>query len=78
MVYCKYKETKNNIVIYTYGATIDDMTGEVSYDFYSNVVSIEKKPEKYGVLKRNIIAILEKNREDFKKGNFKEDIAYEA
>lgn len=44
MVYCDYIENTKKTVTYSYGQTIDDMTGEVEYNFENDELKIKKKP----------------------------------
>lgn len=78
MAYCELKSKTDTAVVYAYGATIDDLTGEVNYNFKDGVAEIVKQPEKYGVIKRHLTGILNKHRDDFQNGTFPEKIAYEA
>lgn len=79
MVYCNYKEHTEHTVIYAYGQTISDITGELIFHFGEEEgIEIVKKPEKHQVIGRQIHSLYKKHREEFKKGIFKEKIAYEA
>ena len=79
MVYCEYKGHDNQTATYAYGQTIGDMTGELIFHFGEEEgIEIVKKPEKHQVIGRQIHSLYKKHREEFKKGIFKEKIAYEA
>lgn len=78
MVYCNYKSHTQDSVTYAYGQTIGDITGEVIFFFKEeNGVEVVKKPEKHLVIMRQINSLYRRNRDEFKKGIFKEKIAYE-
>lgn len=78
MVYCNYKSHTQDSVTYAYGQTIGDMTGEVIFFFQKeNGIEVVKKPEKHPVVMRQINSLYRRNRDEFKKGVFKEKLAYE-
>jgi len=79
MVYCNYKMHTDDTVTYAYGQTISDITGELVFHFGDNEgIEIIRKPEKHAVIGRQIHSLYGMHREEFKKGIFKEKIAYEA
>jgi hypothetical protein len=78
MVYCDYIENTKKTVTYSYGQTIDDMTGEVEYNFENDVLKIKKSPVKYKVISRHLESVLKKHRREFINGELKKKIAYEA
>lgn len=79
MVYCNYKSHTDNTVTYTYGDTIDDITGELIFHFGEEEgIEIVREPDKYKVIMRQIHSLYGMHRKEFKQGVFKEKIAYEA
>lgn len=79
MVYCNYKEHTTDTVTYLYGENIGDITGELIFHFGdAEGIEIVREPEKDVVLRQQIHSLYGKHRKEFKKGIFKEKIAYEA
>ena len=78
MVYCTYKGNTDKTVTYAYGDTYDDMPGELVFHFVDDVIEIVRKPENHIIFPRQINTLYGMHREEFKKGIFKEKIAYEA
>lgn len=79
MVYCNYKSHTDDTVTYAYGETIDDITGELIFHFGKEEgIEIVRKPERHGVIGRQIHSLYGMHRKEFKHGIFKEKIAYEA
>ena len=79
MVYCNYKEHTDSTVTYLFGQTIKDITGELIFHFGEQEgIEIVKEPEKHQIIMRQAHSLYKKHREEFRKGIFKEKIAYEA
>jgi hypothetical protein len=79
MVYCDYRSHTDDTATYAYGETIDDITGVLVFHFGKEEgIEIIKKPERHGVIGRQINSLYGIHREEFKKGIFKEKIAYEV
>lgn len=79
MVYCEYKSHTDNTVTYAYGETIADITGELIFHFGEEEgIEIVSEPKKHKVITRQIHSLYGMHREEFKRGVFKEKIAYEA
>lgn len=79
MVYCNYISNTTDTVTYSYGQTTDDITGELIFHFGEEEgIEIVRKPEKYGVIGRQIHSLYRMHRMEFKQEIFKEKIAYEA
>ena len=77
MVYCNLKQKGEKSAIYYYGATTDDITGEV--EVYAAAVSpvIIKPPHEGGVTNSALIRLAIKYEERFMRGEFPEKIAYQ-
>ena len=79
MVYCNYKSHTDDTVTYVYGENIGDITGELKFHFGEEEgIEIVEEPKKHPVLIIQIHSLYGMHREEFKKGIFKEKIAYEA
>lgn len=71
MVYCNYISNTNDTVTYSYGQTTDDITGELIFHFGKEEgIEIVRKPEKYGVIGRQIHSLYGMHRKEFKQGIF--------
>ena len=77
MVYCKLIEKTIDKALYQYGGLYDDMTGLIEFDIQKDSFEIIKEAENSITFIRHIKSLYNKYREDFKKGIFKEQIAYE-
>lgn len=77
MVYCNLKEKKDNSAIYFFGATTEDVNGEVI--FYTEPIQpqIIKQPSKQSVSIISLNKIVAKYKNQFIEGIFPNKISYE-
>lgn len=78
MVYCNYVKNTNDSVTYAYGGTVNDITGEVVFRFTEDAVEVTKVPKTEDAPKRHIMRLYGAQRDNFRKGIFKEKISYES
>ncbi len=80
MIYCKYKSNTKSTATYSFGALVDDMTGEIVFHFSDGDESAEvtKEPEEYKYyLPRHLQSLYAKHRDEFRAGEFKKKISWE-
>ena len=77
MVYCKIKVRNADSAVYSIGTQIDDMTGEITFFQDNRPPKLNKQAQKYPIREMHIIRLYGKHMSDFKKGVFKDKIAYE-
>lgn len=77
MVYCNYIRNSESSVTYAYGATVEDITGELVFDFKNDMIEINKDPEKGSVIPNHIKRLYGKYKKSFKNGLYPRKIAYE-
>ena len=78
ILYCKLKENTDSTVTYSFGDVYDNMPGEVVFHFVDDVIEIVKKPIDQAIFSRQLNSLYGMHREEFQKGIFKENIAYEC
>lgn len=78
LVYCDYKENTEDTATYLYGGDCEDITGIIVFHFNSDVIEIVKEPDVEPAPMRHIKRLYGTQRENFKKGIFKEKISYES
>ena len=79
MVYCHYISHTDDTVTYAYGETIYDITGELIFHFGEEEgIEVVREPERHEVIPYQIHSLYGMHRKEFKRGIFKEKIAYEA
>ena len=77
MVYCSLKHDYEDRAVYSFGATIDDMTGELVIHKDMDI-EIVCEPKRYHVTANWLAKLLTKYQTDFRKGIFKKQLAYEC
>lgn len=78
MVYCNLKQKKNASAIYYFGASLNDMSGEVEFFSENKNPSIIKQPETKLVASSLITKLFIKYKTDFSKGIYPKKISYEC
>lgn len=78
MVYCNYIKNNDESVTYAYGGTVEDISGEVTFHFVTDMIEIVKTPKTEDAPKRHIKRLYGMHKNNFLKGVFKEKIAYES
>ena len=77
LVYCDYKENTKDTVTYSYGGSIDDITGILVFHFIDDIIEIAKEPDVEPAPIRHIKSLYGIQRKNFKKRIFKKKISYE-
>ena len=78
MVYCDYIGNTNNTVTYSYGSRVDDITGNVIFDFCDDTIEIINSPKNSeDAPMRHIKRLYTKHRNKFKNKIFNKKISYE-
>ena len=77
MVYCNFMKRDGDLLYYTIGGNIDDLTGVICIDYVNQEYTVLKKPGASNVYYRHIDSMLRKAQKDFERGIFRERLAYE-
>ena len=77
MVYCKLIVKTKDKALYQYGGLYNDLTGILEIDAKNETIKIIQEAQQSITFVRHIQSLYNKYKEDFKKGIFKDQIAYE-
>lgn len=77
MVYCDKIHDAGDHAVYSFGASAEDMTGEIIFR-NDLTVEVKQEPKQYHVALNWLYKLLSKYKTDFKNGVFKDHIAYES
>lgn len=76
MVFCQLIEKTNEYGKYRYGFTTDDLSGQAIFDIKGNC-TVLKQPKPHKGIGQDLIFILNKHKEEFQKGNFRDRLSYQ-
>ena len=75
MIYCNKEQDYGNRAVYSFGATVDDMTGEIVF-FVDQPPEITREPKQYYVTMNWVLKLFGKYKADFRTGIFKDYLAF--
>ena len=77
MVYCSLKQKNDNSAVYLFGASLNDITGEVVFSTTFSTPQIIKQPKSISVPVSTLSKVAIKYRDEFSSGKFPNKLSYE-